>query len=71
VLAARFDHEGRLCTAGRDATVRLWDPQGRELQSFALTGAQPLSAALSFDGRKVIGGDTAGEVHFWSVSPKK
>jgi hypothetical protein len=70
VLAARFDHEGRLCTAGRDATVRLWDPQGKELQSFPLHGAQPLSAALSFDGKKVIGGDTAGEVHFWNVSPK-
>jgi hypothetical protein len=70
VLAARFDHEGRLCTAGRDATVRLWDPQGKELQSFAINGAQPLSAALSFDGKKVIGGDTAGEVHFWNVSPK-
>jgi WD40 repeat protein len=70
VLAARFDHEGRLCTAGRDATVRLWDPQGKELQSFPLHGAQPLSAALSFDGKKVIGGDTTGEVHFWNVSPK-
>lgn len=70
VLAARFDHAGRLCTAGRDSTVRLWDPQGRELQSFALTGAQPLSAALSFDGKTVVGGDTAGEVHFWNVTPK-
>lgn len=70
VLAARFDHEGRLCTAGRDATVRLWDPQGRELQSFALSGAQPLSAALSFDGKTIIGGDTAGEVHFWNVTTK-
>jgi hypothetical protein len=71
VLVARFDHEGRLCTAGRDRTVRLWDPQGREIQSFALNEAEPLSAALSFDGKKVIGGDTAGQVHFWNVEPKK
>lgn len=71
VLAARFDHEGRLCTAGRDQTVRLWDPQGKELQSFAVAEGQPLSAALSFDGKKVIGGDTAGRVHFWNVDLKK
>jgi WD40 repeat protein len=71
VLVARFDHEGRLCTAGRDQTVRLWDPQGKEIQSFAVAEAQPLSAALSFDGKKVIGGDTAGRVHFWNVEPKK
>ena len=71
VLAARFDHEGRLCTAGRDQTVRLWDSQGKEIQSFAIAEAQPLSAALSFDGKKIIGGDTAGRVHVWDVSPRK
>jgi hypothetical protein len=71
VLVARFDHEGRLCTAGRDQTVRLWDPQGREIQSFAIAEALPLSAALSFDGKKVISGDTQGRVHFLKVEPKQ
>jgi hypothetical protein len=71
VLAARFDHAGRLCTAGRDHKVRVWDAQGKELQSFAIADAQPLSAALSFDGKKVIGGDTAGQVHFWEIAAKK
>jgi WD40 repeat protein/mono/diheme cytochrome c family protein len=71
VLAARFDHEGRLCTAGRDRRVRLWDAGGKEIQSFAIADAQPLSAALSFDGKKLIGGDTAGNVHFWNLETKK
>jgi mono/diheme cytochrome c family protein len=71
VLAARFDHEGRLCTAGRDHKIRVWDAAGKEVQSFALADAQPLSAALSFDGKKVIGGDTAGQVHFWELAAKK
>ena len=71
VLAARFDHEGRLCTAGRDHKIRVWDAQGKEVQSFAVTDAQPLSAALSFDGKKVIGGDTAGQVHVWEIAAKK
>ena len=71
VLAARFDREGRLCTAGRDRKVRLWDAGGKEIQSFAIADAQPLSAALSFDGKKIIGGDTAGNVHFWNLETKK
>lgn len=71
VLTARFDHEGRLCTAGRDHKVRVWDTTGKELHSFAINDAQPLSAALSFDGKKVIGGDTAGQVHFWDIAAKK
>jgi mono/diheme cytochrome c family protein len=71
VVAARFDREGRLCTAGRDHTIRIWDAEGKELQSFALAGARPLSAALSGDGQTVIGGDTAGEVHLWEVEAKK
>jgi mono/diheme cytochrome c family protein len=71
VLAARFDHEGRLCTAGRDRSVRVWDAEGKEIQSFTTAEAQPLSAALSFDGKKVIGGDTAGMVHFWNLEVKK
>lgn len=70
VLSARFDHDGRLCTAGRDRTIRLWDVGGKEIKSFVIADAQPLSAALSFDGGKVIGGDTAGQVHFWSLEVK-
>jgi WD40 repeat protein len=71
VLAVRFDHEGRLCTAGRDHAIRLWDTKGTEIKSFPVKGAQPLCAALSFDGKKIIGGDTAGQVQFWNVEVKK
>jgi WD40 repeat protein/mono/diheme cytochrome c family protein len=71
VLAARFDHEGRLCTAGRDHTIRLWDTKGIEIKSFPVKDAQPLCSALSHDGKKIIGGDTAGQVHFWNVEVKK
>ena len=37
VLAARFDREGRLCTAGRDHTIRLWDSAGKELDGVIQT----------------------------------
>lgn len=71
VVAARFDREGRLCTVGRDHTVRVWDAGGGEVQSFVVKESQPLCAALSHDGEKIIGGDTAGRVHFWSLDIKK
>lgn len=71
VVAARFDREGRLCTAGRDHTIRLWDASGIPLQAFPLPDAQPLCTAFSFDGAQVIGGDTLGQVHFWNVNAKK
>jgi len=71
VLDARFDREGRLCTVGRDHTVRVWDIRGTEIQAFAVPSAQPLCAAFSFDGTMVIGGDTAGQVYFWNLGPKK
>lgn len=67
VLSARFDREGNLCTAGRDHTIRLWDTKAAEVGSFRVPGSQPLCAAISFDLRKIIGGDSAGCVRFWKT----
>jgi mono/diheme cytochrome c family protein len=67
VLAARFDHEGNLSTAGRDHTIRLWDAKGVERKTFSLSDSQPLCAAISFDAKTVIGGDSNGGVRFWKT----
>ena len=67
VLAARFDHEGNLSTAGRDHTIRLWDVKGVERKAFSLPDSQPLCAVISFDTKTVIGGDTSGGVRFWKT----
>jgi WD40 repeat protein len=71
VVAARFDREGRLCTAGRDHTIRVWSDGGAEIQSFQIKDAQPLCVALFDEGGTLVSGDTAGQVHFWSVALKK
>jgi WD40 repeat protein len=71
VLAARFDREGRLCTAGRDHTIRLWDTTGAQIDAVSIPDAQPLSAVLSNDGTKLIGGDTSGQIHFWKLKAAK
>lgn len=64
VLAARFDPQGNLVTAGRDRMVRHWDPRGNELRSFAVPHAIPLSTAVGISG-VVISGDSAGAIHFF------
>jgi cytochrome c551/c552 len=67
VIAARFDREGNLTTVGRDHTIRLWNAQGVERKAFSVPDSQPLSAAISFDTKTIIGGDSSGGVHFWST----
>jgi len=67
VLTARFDRDGNLVTAGRDHAVRLWNTQGQERKAFVLPDSQPLSAAISFDTRTILGGDTNGGVRFYKI----
>jgi mono/diheme cytochrome c family protein len=69
LLALQFAPDGRLVTSGRDRFVRLWDPAGKPLAAFETAAALPTKVAASYDGRTVIAGDSAGEVHFWSVPP--
>ncbi len=70
VIAARFDRDGNLSTAGRDHTIRLWNAQGAERKAFRLSESQPLSAAISFDTKTLIGGDSSGGVRFWKTDDK-
>ena len=67
VLAARFDRDGNLVTAGRDRVVRLWGPDGNERKSFVVEDGIPISSAATFDGRFAVSGDTSGAVRLWKV----
>jgi hypothetical protein len=65
VLSAGFGPDGKLLTAGRDRVVRYWDLEGNPSKSFALNESLPLAARISHDGKTLIAGDMAGEIHYW------
>jgi WD40 repeat protein len=65
VLAARFSANGHLATTGRDRSVQVWSPSGVSIKTYRLEAGFPISAALPFDGKSVISGDSAGRVRFW------
>ena len=71
VLAVQFTADGRLLTTGRDRVVRFWDSSGQALASFESRAALPLKVAAGFDGKSLIAGDSAGELHFWGTPDRQ
>lgn len=80
VLDCRFGPKGELATCGRDGLVKLWSADGNELKQFSLASTTspesqppagvkrlPIRAAISSDGQSLLVGDTAGQIHRWSI----
>jgi WD40 repeat protein len=65
ILSVGFGPAGHLLTAGRDRYVRYWDPTGNQVKSFLIEKSFPLSTRITSDGKTLIAGDAAGELHFW------
>ncbi len=77
VLDASFSSQGELITCGRDQTIRVWSPDGLLLQSLTLdaevkptvtnlrTRTLPLRAVVTFDGKTIVAGDSAGKLYTW------
>lgn len=65
-----FSIDGRyLASAGRDRSVRLWDPHSGKLQ-LDLTAHRDGVEALAFspDGKTLLSGDASGTIIAWQVS---
>lgn len=70
-LAARFTHDGRIVTCGRDNKVQLWETSGKNLGALPFNGDLPNRVTFSDDGKKVIGSDWKGKVFVWDVKTSK
>ena len=68
VFSARWVTGGRILTAGRDGTARLWDGSTGELrQTYRGSSRSLADATLSPDGL-VVGGGADGVLRFWDAA---
>jgi WD40 repeat protein len=71
VQSIDFTHDGRIVTAGRDRTVKIWDANGSNLRTFEAFNDIALVATFSHDGKRVLGGDWSGQLRMWDADDKK
>jgi WD40 repeat protein len=79
VLDCSFGPRGELVSCGRDRVVKIWDANGSEKKVFRFPESDPPAAdgrkirvfptrvAVSFDGKTVLAGDSAGGLHSWKL----
>jgi hypothetical protein len=70
-LAARFAHDGRIVSCGRDNKIQIWDTNGKNLRTLPFTGDLPNRVTFSDDGNRVIGSDWKGSVLVWDAKSGK
>lgn len=71
VLSARFAHDGRIVSCGRDNKVQLWESAGRNLRTLPFTGDLPHRVTFSDDDKRVIASDWSGKVFVWDAATGK
>ena len=70
-LSVDLDKKGNFVTAGRDKTVKIWNPDGGVTRTLSGFPEMTLEARFSHDGSQVIVGDWTGAVSIWKVSDGK
>ena len=71
VQSLEFLRDGKLLTCGRDHQVKLWTADGKQQGPNLSLGELAMRAAATFDSRRVIAGDWAGEVRVWNAADGK
>ena len=70
-LSVDFDKKGNLVTAGRDKTVKLWNPSGAAIRTISGFPEMVMEARYSHDGSRIIVGDWTGAVSVWNIADGK
>jgi hypothetical protein len=67
-LDVSYGMDGRLISAGRDRTARLWDGNGAAVRAFEAFPDLALKAVLTHDGKRAIAGDWTGQIIVYSTT---
>lgn len=69
VSSINFNSDGNLLVSGdKGGTVKLWDNQGNEIDSFSPPGNSAITdVAFSPDNKMIVGADESGKVNFWKI----
>lgn len=67
-LGARFAHDGRLFTTGRDLKTRMLDGNGATQREFVGSADLTTKVAIAHDGARVLTGDWTGAVNIWQTA---
>ncbi|MBT3637409.1 MAG: hypothetical protein HN531_10750, partial [Opitutae bacterium] len=70
-LSIDFDKKGNLVSAGRDKTVKLWNPSGTAIRTISGFPEMVMEARYSNEGSKIIAGDWTGTVSVWNTADGK
>jgi hypothetical protein len=70
-LSVRYGPDGRIVTAGRDRTARLWDGNGAAQRAYDAFPDVALRAVFSHDGGRVIAADWTGQIGVWNTADGK
>ena len=71
VQCVEYTHDGRLATAGRDNTAKIWDGDGKQLVQFPGFPEPALEVTFTHDGSRVVAGDWSGQIHMWAAADGK
>ncbi|HEX7446773.1 MAG TPA: c-type cytochrome domain-containing protein [Pirellulales bacterium] len=70
-LSVDFTHDGRMVSAGRDKTAKVWDANGGQVRAFEAFADLAMEATFTHDGARVAAGDWTGEIRLWDVADGK
>jgi hypothetical protein len=70
-LDVSYGMDGRIITAGRDRTAKLWDGNGTAQRTFEAMPDLALKAVLTHDSKRAIAGDWTGQVVVWNTADGK
>jgi hypothetical protein len=67
VLAFDVHRSGRIASCGRDRHIKIWEPDGKLVNSLGPALDQTTRVAWTADGRSVVSGDFSGEARVWAL----